>query len=68
MVGDDEDDVKSLHSQRIKIEAAGNSLEESLEESGLEEQPVSKVRGALSAHLTECRTNPMCNYSETFWV
>ncbi|XP_066524863.1 soluble guanylate cyclase 88E-like [Hoplias malabaricus] len=42
VVGEDEDEVKSIHSHRIKLETSGNSLEESMEEGRVEEMSVSK--------------------------
>lgn len=42
--GEEEDDVKSIRSHRIKLEASGNSLEESMEECRVEEMSMSKVR------------------------
>lgn len=44
MAGEDEDDVKSIRSHRIKMEISGHSLEESLEECRVEETSVHKVR------------------------
>lgn len=43
VTGEDEDDVKSIRSHRIKMETSGNSLEESMEEGRVEELSVSKV-------------------------
>ncbi|XP_064181537.1 soluble guanylate cyclase 88E-like isoform X2 [Anguilla rostrata] len=42
VAGEDEDDVKSVPSHRIKMEASGNSLEESTEECRVEDSSVSK--------------------------
>ncbi|KAK3526332.1 hypothetical protein QTP70_024279 [Hemibagrus guttatus] len=42
VTGEDEDDVKSIRSHRIKMETSGNSLEESMEEGRVEEMSVSK--------------------------
>ena len=44
MAGEDEDDVKSIRSHRIKMEISGHSLEESMEECRVEEMSVHKVR------------------------
>lgn len=44
MAGEDEDDVKSTRSHRIKMEISGHSLEESMEECRVEEMSVHKVR------------------------
>lgn len=44
MAGEEEDDVKSIHSHRIKMEISGHSLEESMEECRVEEMSVHKVR------------------------
>lgn len=52
MAGEDEDDVKSVRSHRMKMETSGNSLEESIEECRLEETSVSKVRHAREIHET----------------
>lgn len=43
VTGEDEEDVKSIRSHRIKMETSGNSLEESMEEGRVEELSVSKV-------------------------
>lgn len=43
MPGEDEDDVKSIRSHRIKMEISGHSLEESMEECRVEEMSVHKV-------------------------
>ncbi|KAJ0002493.1 hypothetical protein NQD34_007642 [Periophthalmus magnuspinnatus] len=42
VAGEDEDDVKSIRSHRIKMEISGNCLEESMEESHVEEMSVHK--------------------------
>ncbi|KAK7922809.1 hypothetical protein WMY93_009711 [Mugilogobius chulae] len=42
VAGEDEDDVKSIRSHRIKMEISGNSLEESMEECHVEEMSVHK--------------------------
>ncbi|XP_016089676.1 soluble guanylate cyclase 88E-like [Sinocyclocheilus grahami] len=42
VAGEDEDDVKSIRSHRMKMETSGNSLEESMEECRVEEASVSK--------------------------
>ncbi|KAL0176425.1 hypothetical protein M9458_028755, partial [Cirrhinus mrigala] len=42
VAGEDEDDVKSIRSHRMKMETSGNSLEESMEECRVEETSVSK--------------------------
>ena len=47
MAGEDEDDVKSIRSHRIKMEISGHSLEESMEECRVEEMSVHKVRGNI---------------------
>lgn len=44
VAGEDEDDVKSIRSHRIKMEISGHSLEESMEECRVEEMSVHKVR------------------------
>lgn len=44
VTGEDEDDVKSIRSHRIKMEISGHSLEESMEECRVEEMSVHKVR------------------------
>lgn len=44
VAGEDEDDVKSIRSHRIKMEISGHSLEESMEECRVEETSVHKVR------------------------
>ncbi|XP_030595951.1 soluble guanylate cyclase 88E-like [Archocentrus centrarchus] len=50
VAGEDEDDVKSVHSHRIKMEVSGHSLEESVEECGVEEMTVHKD-GLQDSHL-----------------
>lgn len=47
VAGEDEDDVKSIRSHRMKMETSGNSLEESMEECRVEETSVSKVRSCV---------------------
>ncbi|KAG8004073.1 Soluble guanylate cyclase 88E [Nibea albiflora] len=42
VAGEDEDDVKSIRSHRIKMEISGHSLEESMEECRVEEMSVHK--------------------------
>ncbi|CAM9301138.1 unnamed protein product [Lampetra planeri] len=42
VAGEEEDDVKSIHSHRIKMEISGHSLEESMEECRVEEMSVHK--------------------------
>lgn len=44
MAGEDEEDVKSIPSHRIKMEISGHSLEESMDECRVEEMSVHKVR------------------------
>lgn len=44
VAAEDEDDVKSIRSDRMKMETSGNSLEEMMEECRVEEMSVSKVR------------------------
>lgn len=44
VAGEDEDDVKSIRSHRIKMEIAGHSLEESMEECRAEEMSLHKVK------------------------
>lgn len=44
VAGEDEDDVKSIRSHRIKMEISGHSLEESMEECRVEEMSIHKVR------------------------
>lgn len=57
VAGEDEDDVKSIRSHRIKMEISGNSLEESMEECPVEEMSVHKVSrtnnndGLQNSHL-----------------
>lgn len=48
VAGEDEDDVKSIRSHRMKMETSRNSLEESMEECQVEEASVSKVRSVIS--------------------
>lgn len=48
VAGEDEDDVKSIRSHRIKMEISGHSLEESMEECRVEEMSVHKVRWNFS--------------------
>lgn len=48
VAGEDEDDVKSIRSHRIKMAISGHSLEESMEECRVEEMSVHKVRGNIS--------------------
>lgn len=48
VAGEDEDDIKSIRSHRIKMEISGHSLEESMEECRVEEVSVHKVRGSIS--------------------
>lgn len=50
VTGEDEDDVKSIRSHRIKMETSGNSLEESMEEGRVEELSVSKVGFGFRIH------------------
>lgn len=47
VAGEDEDDVKSIRSHRIKMEISGHSLEESIEECRVEEMSVHKVTGKI---------------------
>lgn len=47
VAGEDEDDVKSIRSHRIKMAISGHSLEESMEECRVEEMSVHKVRGNI---------------------
>ncbi len=49
VAGEDEDDVKSIRSHRMKMETSGNSLEESMEECRVEETSVSKVRAVWTS-------------------
>lgn len=59
MAGEDEDDIKSIRSHRIKMEISGHSLEESMEECRVEEASVHKVRGSVS-FIDSC-LNPTSN-------
>lgn len=45
--GEDEDDVKSIRSHRMKMEISGHSLEESLEECRVEEMSIHKVSSGI---------------------
>lgn len=49
----DEDDVKSIRSNRIKMEISGPSLEESMEECRVEEMSVHKVRAISGYNSTQ---------------
>lgn len=49
VAGEDEDDVKSIHSHRMKMEISGHSLEESMEECRVEEMSVHKVSSRISS-------------------
>lgn len=60
VAGEDEDDVKSIRSHRIKMEISGHSLEESMEECRVEEMSVHKVRGNIwcqDYHFSRLNTN-----------
>ncbi|TRY98522.1 hypothetical protein DNTS_014645 [Danionella cerebrum] len=61
---EDEDDVKSIHSHRMKMEASGNSLEESMEECRVEETSVSKSSGEVEwRSLPDARIHLMHSHS-----
>lgn len=60
VAGEDEDDVKSVRSHRIKMEIPGHSLEESMEEGRVDKMSVDKVRKYLASGLMDSWFNSLC--------